>query len=476
MSNELLIEAGAYETRVALLEDGKLVEVHLERRLEAGVVGDIYKGRVSRVVPGIQAAFIDIGLSRDAFLFAGDIRRDNRPITEEVKQGQELLVQVVKESLPGKGTRISSQVSLPGRFVVLMPGGSGVGVSRRIADQQERERLELELDRILPDNCGVIVRTAGENRAIADLGQESLQLEETWKQLQARASGLRAPALVHREMNLAMRSVRDFSSQDIAKIWVEGADIHRDARQYLEQTDPSLTDLIRHHTGQGLLFDRFGIDKALSRAMRTRVWLSSGGFIVINPTEALVAIDVNSGRNTEGVELEETARSTNLEAALEVARQIRLRDLSGIIVVDFIDLLEAKHREELMAVFESALERDRTRTQTSQMSDFGLVAVTRKRMRGGLLQRMTEPCPCCAGEGWIKDPTTVGLELCRELERRHSDLSGEGLVVEVHPRVKGVLEGEQGGILDALREQAAGELELEENSDLQFGDFVIRTA
>jgi ribonuclease G len=321
----------------------------------------------------------------------------------------------------------------------------------------------------------VIVRTAGEDRPIADLRREIAQLYETWKKLRVRAGGLSAPALVHREMTLAMRSVRDFSSQDIARIWIEGAETYRDARHYLEQIDPPLTERIRHHKGQELLFDRFGIDRALSRAMRTRVWLRSGGFIVINPTEALVAIDVNSGRNTEGVELEETARITNLEAAWEVARQIRLRDLSGIIVVDFIDMMEMKHRQDLMEAFEAALERDRTRTQVSQMSDFGLVAVTRKRMRGGLLQRMTEPCPCCAGEGWIKDPTTVGLELGRELGRRHSDLSGVRLIVELHPRVKDVLEREQEGILGALREQAAGELELVENSGLQFGEFVIRT-
>lgn len=474
MSNELLIEVGAYETRVALLEDGKLVEVHLERSSDAGVVGDIYKGRVSRVVRGIQAAFIDIGLSRDAFLFAGDIRREGRPITDEVKQGQELLVQVVKEPLPGKGARISSQITLPGRFVVLLPNESGVGISRRIADTQERERLESEIEPVLPESCGVIVRTAGENRPVADLHREILQLEGAWKDLKARASGLKAPAVARREMSLAMRTMRDFSGEDVSRIWIDGDEAYGEVMRYLEDVDPPLAERIEHHTGEEPLFGRFGVDAALARAMRTRVWLSSGGFIVIDPTEALVSIDVNSGRNTEGVELEETARTTNLEAAEEIARQVRLRDLSGIIVVDFIDMLEEGNRQELVEAFGAALARDRTRTQISQMSDFGLVAITRKRMRGGLLQRLTEPCPCCAGDGWIKNPVTVGLEVGRELSRR-DDVHTEGrVVVELHPRVKGALEDDRDGLLGALREQAGGELELEENTDLQLGEYVIR--
>jgi ribonuclease G len=474
MSNELLIEVGEYETRVALLEDGKLVEIHLERHGEAGVaVGNVYKGRVSRVVPGIQAAFVDIGLARDAFLFAGDIRRDNRPIAEEVKQGQELLVQVVKEPLPGKGARISSQISLPGRFVVLLPGAEGIGISRRIGSIEERERLELELSQSLPQGSGVIVRTAAEDRPVSDLVKEISHQEEKWKEMRIRAKGLKAPSLVHHEAGLALRTIRDSLSLEIAKVWVEGAAAYDDLRSFLEQSDPDLLGRVEQHAGGGLLFDRFGIDGALARALRTRVWLKSGGFIVINPTEALVAIDVNSGRNTEGVELEATAHSTNLEAAEEIARQIRLRDLSGIIVVDFIDMLETRHQEELLATFENALASDRTRTQVSQMSDFGLVAVTRRRMRGGLLQRLTEPCPCCDGEGWIRDPVTIGLEIGRELRRRDLGTAGERLVVELHPREKRALERED-QLIAALQKQNAGNLELAENANLQLGEFVIR--
>jgi ribonuclease G len=475
MSNELLIEVGGYETRVALLEDGKLVEIHLERHGESGVaVGNIYKGRVSRVVPGIQAAFVDIGLARDAFLFAGDIRRDNRPIAEDVRQGQELLVQVVKEPLPGKGARISSQISLPGRFVVLLPGAEGVGVSRRIGSSEERERLELGLSQNLPQESGVIVRTAAEGKPVSDLVREISHLDEIWKAMRSRSGGLKAPSLVHHEAGLALRTIRDSLSSEIAKVWVEGAGAYDDLQCFLEQNDPDLVGRLEQHTGDGLLFDRFGIDGALARALRTRVWLKSGGFIVINPTEALVAIDVNSGRNTEGIELEATAHSTNLEAAEEIARQIRLRDLSGIIVVDFIDMLETRHQEELLETFESALASDRTRTQVSQMCDFGLVAVTRRRMRGGLLQRLTEPCRCCDGEGWVRDPVTIGLEIGRELRRRHRGKAGERVVVELHPRQKSVLEKEA-RLMAVLQQENAGNLALAGNGNLQPGEFVIRT-
>ena len=475
MSNQLLIEAGVFETRVALLEAGGLVEVHHERRNTHDRVGDIYKGRVSRVVPGIQAAFVDLGLSRDAFLFAGDIRGENRPIVERVKQGQELLVQVAKEAIPGKGTRITSQISLPGRFVVLLPDASGVGISRRVEDPEERSRLETEIEGLLPDECGVIVRTAGENRPIEELRQEIRQLEETWKALRARAAKATTPALLHQEMSLSLRTVRDLLGSDVDKVWVEGEQAFGEVVEYVTRVDPPMVERIRQHPGEEPLFDRFGIDAALSRALRTRVWLRSGGFVVINPTEALVAIDVNSGRNTDGVELEATARVTNFEAAEEVARQIRLRDLSGIIVIDFIDMLEEMHRQELMAVFEAALAHGRARTQISQMSDFGLVAITRKRMRGGLLQRVTEPCPCCDGQGRVKDPMTLGLEIGREIGRRKAGGLRGPLVVEVNPWVKEALQTRSAAVIEALVEEIEGGLELRSNMALQIGEFEIRT-
>jgi ribonuclease G len=474
MSNQLLIEAGVFEVRVALLEEGRLAEVHHERQSTDERVGDIYKGRVSRVVPGIQAAFVDIGLSRDAFLFAGDIRGENRPIAEEVQQGQELLVQIAKEAVTGKGTRIGLQISLPGRFVVLLPNASGVGISRRVEDPEERLRLETEIEGLLPDDCGVIVRTAGANVSSEALRHEIGQLVEAWELVQARTAKASPPALVHQETSLSLRAVRDLVDTDTDAVWVDGEEVLREVREYLARVDPPMAERLREHRGEESLFDRFGIDAALSRALRTRIWLKSGGFIVINPTEALVAVDVNSGRNTDGIELETTARATNLEAAEEVARQIRLRDLSGIIVVDFIDMLQEEHRQELLEVFEAALARSRARTQISQMSDFGLVAVTRKRMRGGLRQRLTEPCPCCDGEGWVKDPMTLGLEIGREIARRQRAGHGGGLVVEVHPWMKEALQTRAAAVIESLQEEIGGGLELRPNSELPLGEFEIR--
>jgi len=492
MSSELLIEAGPHETRVAVLEDGQLVEVHIERAAEPGVVGNIYQGRVSRVVPGIQAAFVDIGLERDAFLFAGDLRRtgsadlsaedggarqrpDHRPIADQVEEGQQLLVQAVKEPLPGKGARISSQISLPGRILVLLPGASGVGVSRRISEPDERQRLDELVREMLPDGHGAIVRTAGAEKPEAELRRHLDWMIRTWQEIQGRLSGISAPGLVYWEMSLAKRAVRDLLNESFSEVWIEGASAHAAVERYLTEVDREMADRLRLHQDDELLFERRGVDAAIAKAMRTRMWLDSGGYIVINPTEALVAIDVNSGRNTAGAELETTALQTNLEAAVEVARQIRLRDLAGIIVVDFIDMIESEHRAELVATFERALSRDRTRIQVSQMSDFGLIAVTRKRMRGGLRQRLTQVCPCCSGEGRIKDPVSFGLELERVLRKRPDDLAVQELKVRLHPRMKRALENSQGDLLAAIRQRVGGQLHLEADDDLGVDEFEIGT-
>lgn len=492
MSNELLIEAGPHETRVAVLAEGRLVEVHIERAAEPGVVGNLYKGRVSRVVPGIQAAFVDIDLARDAFLFAGDLQRfepldlskeddrkkqplNGRPIAEQVKEGEDLLVQVVKEPLPGKGARISLQISLPGRFLVLLPGARGVGISRRISAPDERQRLEELVLEMLPEDCGVIVRTAGADRPQAELNRDLDWLRSTWQEIKGRSAGVSAPGLVRQEMGLAKRAARDLLNESYSSVWIEGAPVYATVERYLAAVDRQMAARVRLHEGDDLLFERRGVDAAIAKAMRTRIWLDSGGFIIINPTEALVAIDVNSGRSTAAMELEATALKTNLEAAVEVARQIRLRDLAGIIVVDFIDMIEPEHRAELVACFKDALGQDRTRTQVSQMSDFGLIAVTRKRIRGGLRQRLTQICPCCSGEGRIKDPMTVGLELERALRLRPGALVSRGVRVRLHPRTREALESDPNGLLSAIRERVGGRLDLETDDALGLADFEIDT-
>ena len=487
MTNELLIEAGPHETRVAVLEAGELVEVHIERPAEPAVVGSIYKGRVSRVVPGIQAAFVDIGLDRDAFLFAGDLQRSgpvdlssensevrHRPIAEQVQQGQELLVQGVKESLPGKGARISSQISIPGRFLVLLPGSAGVGVSRRIEDPAERQRLEELVQAMMPAGDGVIVRTAAENGSKEELRRDLDRLNRTRQEIEMEAASTQAACLVRGEMNLALRVARDFLNESYSEVWIEGPSAYAAVESYLSDRDRDFVPWLRLHEGETSLFDRRGVDAAIAKAMRTRVWLKSGGFIVINPTEALVAIDVNSGRNTEASELEATALQTNLEAAEESARQIRLRDLAGIIVVDFIDLMEPDNRAELVATFAGALDRDRTRIQVSEMSDFGLVAVTRKRMRGGLRQRLTRVCPCCSGEGRIKDAATIGLELDRALRKMSDDVLDRGVRVRLNSRTKADLEGAQDKLLEAIQKGVGVELELATADDLGLDEFEIQ--
>ena len=491
MPNELLIESGPHETRVALLEEGRVVEVHIERATEPGLVGSIYKGRVSRVVPGIQAAFVDLGLDRDAFLFAGDMQRSRNAarraneeeaapveqpsISELVQQGQEVLVQIVKEPLPGKGARISSQISLPGRLVVLLPGAEGVGISRRISSPDERLRLDEALTEMVPEGCGVIARTVAAGRDSEDLSRDLDGLQVRWEEIQRRAAGVRVPGKVHEEANLVLRAARDLLSEDIAEIWVDGSAARESLVEVLESMEPTLVERVRIHRAEEPLFASRGVEAAISRAMRSRVWLESGGFIVINPTEALVAIDVNSGRHTEASALEATALETNLEAAVEVARQIRLRDLAGIIVVDFIDMIESPNRAAVTARLEEALARDRTRVQISQMSDFGLVAVTRKRMRGGLRQKLTEICPCCAGEGRIRNALTVGLELARELRQKDSGLEETPVEVRLQPRTARALTDSHPSLLAAVEEGASGALEIRGDERLGLEEFEIGT-
>lgn len=490
MPSELLIETGPYETRVAMMEEGRVVEVHIERTADPGIVGSIYKGRVSRVVPGIQAAFVDLGFDRDAFLFAGDLQRssaedlsadsqaerpraDLRPIADHVRQGQEIVVQVVKEPLPGKGARISSQISLPGRLLVLLPDAGGVGISRRIVDPEERQRLADILVDLVPDDVGVIVRTAASGRAADEIRRDLGWLRSRWQEIQQRATGIHAPGRVDAEADLVLRAARDLLNDSIAEIWVDGEQAHDALGDYLRHVDPQRVHRLRCHRGEESLFDRRGVDLAITKAMRSRVWLDSGGFIVINPTEALVAIDVNSGRHTEAAALEATALETNLEAAVEVARQIRLRDLAGIIVVDFIDMTEPRHRADLVSRFEQALAEDRTRAQVSEMSDFGLIAVTRKRMRGGLRQRLTEVCPCCAGDGRVKDAVTVGLEMMRELHRKSAGTARRILRVRMSPRTKQALEVQHRDLRDAIEQSVEGGLELEADDSLGLEEFHI---
>jgi ribonuclease G len=478
MNKRMLVERDRHQTRIALLEDERVAEIFLEDRGESSVVGGIYKGRVSRVLPGMQAAFVSVGLERDAFLYVADAdpggwRESNganggeaasEPSIDEIlAPGQELLVQVRKEPRSRKGARVTAQIALPGRFVVLLPGSQHLGVSRRIEDDAERERLRGLLESIRPDDAGMIARTEAEGLGVEDMAADLEALKVAWAEVSARAADTRAPAPVHRDGEMLERVVRDIFREDVDEVRVDDAEVRDEIVEWLSKSHPERIERVKLD-GEGRLFERFEIDKQIVAALNSRVWLRSGGYLVIHPTEALVAIDVNTGRFVGRNNLEDTIFHTNLEAVSEIVRQIRLRDLGGILVVDFIDMNEQAHRDEVLAALQKELAKDRSRTRVSGFSEFGLVEMTRKRSRSNLRSQLTEVCDCCSGSGRVRTVRAVCLDLRRVALRRLRYRQG-GLALAVHPDVALALEHEQRAVLAEIEESCAGAVVLRPEAD-----------
>ncbi|MEP6800966.1 MAG: Rne/Rng family ribonuclease, partial [Acidobacteriota bacterium] len=454
MRKELLVNATPPETRVALLEDQRVVEVFHERREHRGLVGNIYLGRVHRVLPGMQAAFVSIGLDRDAFLYVEDAlpgrveeegdetggnggpggASEDRPrIDDLVKEGQEIVVQVTKDPLSGKGPRVTAALSLPGRTLVYLPSAREIGISRRISDDTERDRLRRLLEE-LPGSGGLIARTAAAGAGPGELLADQRYLRDLADRIARQAERSTAPALLHRELDLALRVVRDLVSTDFAAIRVDDEPTHSRLVEFLGAVAPSLVPAVELCASEPPLFETAGVEDEISRALRRHVELSSGGSIVIQQTEALVAIDVNTGKYVGKDALEDTVFATNLEAVPEIARQIRLRDLGGLLVIDFIDMGDPAHRREVFEKLELELARDRARTRILQLSEFGLVEVTRQRSRGNLEKTLTRPCPGCSGRGRVRTDLTLALELRRDLLRPPTLYNpGETIRVRVPP-------------------------------------------
>lgn len=450
------MNATAKETRVAIVEDGVLVELMVERPDTARMVGDIFLGKVEAVLPGIQAAFVDIGTEKAAFLHVSDVapesddegdeedenggggrRRDRKapPIQEVVKKGQTLLVQVSKEPISTKGPRVTAHISLPGRFLVYVPGSDHVGVSRKIEDREERARLKALAREILPEGeGGVIVRTVGEELTRETFERELHSLLKTWKTIHRKADRARAPAAIHREAKLTAGIIRDLFSQKVDSLVIDDRGVFQEVRDYLDTIDPSLLERVRLFEEPRPIFDAFGVEAAIGEAFRRRVDLASGGYILIEPTEALVSIDVNTGRYTGKKDPEKTVLKTNLDAAREIARQLRLRDVGGIIVCDFIDMESKSNQERLLQELRGHLLRDRARTRAFQVSELGLIEMTRQRVRPSLLQSQTEPCSCCGGSGRVFTPETV-LRRAERTVRRAAEADERNLLVRVHPEV-----------------------------------------
>jgi ribonuclease G len=439
----------------------------------------------------MQSAFVDLALERDAFLYVDDVLEElpenlltaeeqggaapRHTIEEMLREGQEVVVQVVKEPLGTKGARITSHVSLPGRYIVYMPTVEHVGVSRKIVDDDERRRLKTLLKQIRQDlgGGGFIARTAGASRPVEDFERDARYLARVWDEVRAVASRQRAPTLLHRELGLVQRLLRDLLSSEIASIRLDSPAEHRRTQELVSQLQPELLPRVRLHGRQGGIFEENGIAVEIEKALRSRVWLASGGYIVIDQTEALVAVDVNTGRFLGKKNLEETIVKTNLEAAAEVVRQIRLRDLGGIIVLDFIDMEERKSRQKVMAVLEQELKRDRSPSKVLSVNEFGLVILTRKRVKESLQRLLCQPCPYCQGSGHVKSVATVCSEIYDEVCKLAADLGGQRLVLRVHPEVERALAGPEAGVLRELAALVGQELSVQGDPLLHHEQFDV---
>ena len=481
MTRRLLIETDPRQTRVALLEETRLAELHVEPVAGGGHVGEIYKARVSRVVPAIDAAFLDLGLERDAFLFVDDAqavtgeeldrRESSRPIRELVRKGQEILVQVVKDLLPGKGARVATQLTLPGRFVVLLPGSGVAAVSRRIRDEAERERLQGLAAELAPEGVGVIVRTVSAGVSAELLAEDIAELQALHQGIAGRALEVSAPARLHRDLPPVLRWVRERFDDRVDELWVDGEDSWLEVRDFVAERLPELRDRLHHESAPSGLFVRFDVERQIAAALEPRVDLPSGGHLVVQPTEALVAIDVNSGSSLSGGGLATTALTTNLEAAREVARQLRLRDLSGIIVVDFIDMESLDYRELLLERLREELADHRVPSQITPISAFGLVEITRRRNRTDFRRSLTRACPECGGSGRVRALGEAASELWRSTLRSPGRDGPGSLRIEVHPELLSHLEARERVLVDRLRRRLPSGLELVSSPALPRGSF-----
>jgi ribonuclease G len=505
MKRDILINSSPRETRVAILEDDQLVELLTDRPDARRLVGDVFLGRVDAVHPGIQAAFISIGTEKSAFLHAsdlvapdesgegpddaveepddeeaGDKRRRGRkraeipPIQDVVKKGQDLIVQVTKESISTKGPRVTAQVSLAGRFLVYMPFASRVGISRKIGDRAQRARLREQVQSVLPENSGgVIVRTVSEDATPDNFKRELDTLMSQWKRITKKTKHVKAPAVLHRETSLTRGIMRDVLSAKVERVIVDSKQLHNEIAEYLKGVAPELIERVKLYDDTVPIFDKHEIEPEIRDLFKRRCDLPSGGYLIIEPTEALVSVDVNSGRYTGKKDAEATILRTNLEAAREVARQIRLRDVGGIIVCDFIDMESKANRDKVLNELRNHLARDRARTKAFAVSDLGLIEMTRQRVRQSHLQSMTEPCPTCHGTGRVFTPETIVRRVERSLKRVAVQGKRDALVVKVHPDVAYYVLEQEKDFVKKLEKLAGGKLELRDDPLLRPDEFKL---
>lgn len=498
MESEIIINVTRDEVRVGLLEGGQVVEFYVERKRDASLVGNIYKGKVVKILPGMQSAFVDIGLEKAAFLYVSDIHagleefapfldeeekvnsieivsKKSRPeltIEDLLQEGQEILVQVSKDPIGSKGARVTSYVTLPGRYLVLMPNVEHIGISRRISDEAERIRLKTLVENIRPKGYGLIIRTASEGSGEEDLKKDLDFLLLLWENIQKKKDRVSAPSLLYSDLDLVFRSVRDLMIQDVKRLIVDSEEEYERIKDFVRTYFEKLIDKIELYDGTEPIFDAFGIEFDIQRALGRKVWLKSGGYIVIDQTEAMTVIDVNTGKFVGKEELEDTILKTNLEAVKEIAYQIRLRNLGGIIIVDFIDMEKIENRERVFNAFVEAMKRDRAKNTISHISELGLIQMTRKRVRESLGRTLCETCPYCEGKGFVKSPRTLCYEIFRKVHRvaRHG---ADRIIITAHPSVAEFLSDEERGGIEEIENKYNVKITVRESKNLHQENYEV---
>lgn len=479
MPSEILCNKTGREIRVALMENGHLAELHIDRGDNRGYVGNVYLGKVVRVLPGMQAAFVDIGLDRAAFLYVGDIypellhmhedgvqvdkvdrqpratsRAGQPPIQDLLQEGQEIVVQVAKDPIGTKGARLTTHIALPGRYLVFMPTVEHVGISRRIEKEKERRRLRDFVEKRRRKGAGYIVRTVCENQPLEALEADMEFLDRTWERIQAACKDARGPTLLHAEYGIVLRAVRDLFDDQVQRMVLDDKAIYDEVRAFMDDFMPAARDRVHLYRGAEPIFDTYGVELEISRSLGRKVWLKSGGYLVIDQTEALMAIDVNSGKYVGSSSLEDTTLRINLEAVNELVYQLRLRNIGGLIIIDFIDMDREANRDKVYRALEEALKRDRARTNVLRISDLGLVEMTRKRTQEGLDRYLMESCPICTGTGVVRARSTLAYDILREIRREAARSHGGGSAIYVNttPAIADLLYSEQYADLQDVEE------------------------
>jgi ribonuclease G len=475
MQKEIYIHVTKEETKAAVLEDRKLVEVYLDRSFQRRLAGNIYKGRVANVLPGMQAAFVNIGLERNAFLYVEDARPNSGrslPIQNTVHEGQEILVQVVKEPFGTKGARVTTHLTFPGRYVVFMPEFNAVGVSRRIRSERERDRLKKIAEEVCVPGRGLIVRTAAEGTAAEELEQDVQEQYRLWKVVQKKAVHKSAPAVIHRELELVSWVLRDLFGEDVDRLTTNDQDTYEKILELVQAYAPHYSSRVFLTTSD---FDDYELDQEINKALRPKVWLKSGGYLVIDEAEALTVIDVNTGKYTGTKNFAETIFRTNIEAIQEIVRQIRLRNLGGIIVIDFIDMELQEHRSEVTRQLEEELTKDKTRTCVLGLTQLGLVELTRKKVRPSLSSLLQRPCPYCEGTGRVLSEETVSMQACQEIRfLAEQERDTEGILVEMHPTVAAFLIGGGGSHLRELEDEIGKKIVIKGSDSSHLEDVQVK--